>query len=340
MLSVKNIYQYYLQTTEIGKLTYLDVLQDILNWIDGFNAILWVCSKSDTMKLIFDEEMRKELIRDFKIRELSGFTFYKKTDMFSPELTDKINVNNPTIIANISLGRRGFITKLIQEWIIEDLKVSEEKVFWRMEDMKDFIKWEKRWEYKIDTSALVVSNTEYWIWKDIRPLTQDNVGGYALIKFLQQFIPEYGEDELNRQLNLDDSYKKMLFYKCDRDEIEKLMNQLKTWQNKKILKKIRFQNNLAYINNMKYTFQKDKAWYFFWLIAQYFSENPHEDSVSTSDLQDIHIERENKTSISFWDSLRTWYIKTLNDRIYKKYINWRIFEIKKGVITIKEMDNL
>lgn len=340
----KNIYELYLKANQTWRFVFIDVLEDLITWIDFINELTKSCIENKkTIDALFTHEHKKEILNDFEVWKLSWILQYKKLDKFSEDIKNHMNTQISWTISQIAFMRSGMIQELLRVWIIYDLCISEDKIFGTQKMLEGIVKWKERWEYKIDKNALFLSNTHYWIGKDLYEYdknNKDDIWWAIAIQTLYNLINTYWEDQLNSDLNLDDSYKRMLFFNWKKEDIEDLRDILIHWENKRLIKTISFKDWYTYINKRKWKYKEhDKADYALSLIAKYFSEYPFEEDVQDSDLQSIHINNWKPQNISFWDSFRTGYIKTLNNRFEKKFINWIIFEMKKTTIKVKEMSN-
>lgn len=334
---------YYKSLPVFNKAVFLDVLNDLIKWTEAVDDLMhiWFNKITEFTKL-FPRELIEGFKKDFKIWKLSWIFKYRKEDFFIPEVKEHLTFFSSSTLSNISFMRRWMIHKLIETWSLIDLEIDE-ALFDKKAIIEHLTTWKKRWEYKINRSALFVNDKQYGLWKKIFSWDKDNkedIWWPLLIQLLDNFIWNYWEDEINKTLNTDDSYNKVVFYSTDKNKIINLKELLELWDGKKVIHSISFKEWNTFINSMKVKYKKnDKAYYILSLIAKYFSEYPLEDSVNKWDLQDIHIENGKPIQIDFWDSFRTWYIKSLNDRFEKKFLNGRIFEMKKDTITIKEMEN-
>jgi hypothetical protein len=340
----KDIYERYLKANQTWRFIFVDLLNDLIGWIGAIDELINYCMEhQELMDIMFTPEHKADIIKDFKVWELSWIFQYKKVDRFSEDVKNHMNTQISWTISQIAFMRAGMIQELFRAWIIRDLCISEEKVFGTQEMLKDIVKWKERWKYKINKNALFLNDTHFGIGKDLQKYDKNDksdIWGAVAVQLLHNFINIYGEDQLNTELNLDDSHKKMLFFNWKKEDIEDLRDTLIYWENKKLLKTINFKNWDTYINKQKWKYQpQDKADYALSLIAKYFTEYPFEEDVKDSDLQAIHIDNWKPLEISFWDSFRTGYIKTLNNRFEKKFINGGIFEMSKSTIRVKEMDN-
>ena len=328
----------------------MDLLEDLIWGIDAINGFTNCCIENkEAIDVLFTPEHKRDILKDFKIWELSGILTYKKIDKFSEGVKSHMNTHLSSTISQIAFMRTSMIQELFRAWIICDLCISEEKVFGTKEMLEHLVEWKERWEYKIKTNALFVSDTHFGVWKEKITYNKEDksdIWGAVAILTLLKIIWVYGEDQLNTELNLDDSHKKMLFFNWEKEDIEDLRDTLIYWKGKKFLKSISFKNWETFINKQKWKYKKDdKADYALRLVALYFSEFPYEEQADISDLQNIHIHEKKKwvltipENFSFQDSFRTWYRKTLNDRFEKKFINGRIVEMNKSIVRINEMDN-
>lgn len=324
------IYKYYKSLdNKLNQLVFIDLLKNLIAWIWQVNNIKEKFS-TDEFKIIYDDMV--SYMKEVWVSETSWFTIYKKVDYTSnKDIANEININNSWSISKMTLIRRWCILTLVKNNFIVDLNIWIDSYF-SEEEMKKywFINVNENWVKKFDFKQLKLSNEEINIFWESIMLTKNNLALFVYLHMIEELRKYYWEDQLNEELNMDDSYKQIIFYKADKKVLEELVYKLnKDWE-KDIIEKYEFKNKKLYINWEIFKIKdSEKTEYFIELISMYFSWT-NKKILSISDLNDLYIKntKDLKYLTLTSNNIKTWYIKTIRKQLWNYYINNEILKIK------------
>ena len=334
---MNNFYKYFVELPILSKLILFDLINDLINSIDVVNKL----SKDYSLK---DEKYKKNIslivntLQELGFLNISWLINYKKTD-YTPNrwIKESIDITSPQNISKLSVARRWFIIELCKIGIIEDTKLSISDLFTEeeMEKQKLIIRKEN-WDKKFDFEQLRLNDNNTKLkafWKDI-VLNNENIQAFALIFALNELKKYYWEDELNRELNLDKSFKQILFFKANKKELVDLLFNLQRWLDKSCIEKVEYKEKWLYVNWERFIPKWDKTMYFLELICLYFFENPKRNKVSISDFIDFYEKNKEKwKELNLKESnIKNWYLKTIRQNLWEEFVNNEILKIEKSHI--------
>jgi len=329
------IYKYFKSLPKLNQLVFIDMLKNLIAWIEQVEKMKEKFS-TDEFKLIYDD--MKNYMKEVWFSETSWFIVYKKVDYTSnKDIADLININNSWSISKMTLIRRGAIFSLVKNSFIEDLNVWIDNYFSEDEMIKEwFVHINENWVKKLDFKQLKVANEEVNLFWENFKLTTDNLALFVYLQMIEELRKYYWEDQLNEELNMDDSYKQIIFYKADKKVLEELAYKLnKDWE-KDIIEKYEFKDKKLFINWNEFKINKaEKAKLLLEIISTYFSSTDKK-NVYLSELDYFY--RENIKSNIFIkfneNNIKTNYLKTIRSRIWKNYINNDIIQLKWNQIIL------
>jgi hypothetical protein len=334
-LNYIKIYKYYQSLEELNKFIFIDLLNDLIKWFNSVENL-----KKDFQKSEYKEHIEDILsfINNLWLNKANWFIVYKKTDYtVNKDIANIINIDDSSTISKLTMIRRVIILNLIKYDFLIDLNIWMNSIYSEKEMIEGkYIIIQKDWTKKFDFNQLKISQDGMQIWWNQFKMTKENIWLLLYITMVSQLKTYYWEDELNKELNLDDSYKQILFYKIDKEKLKELLiNLFKNWD-KEIINKYEFKNKKLYINWNEFKVKDSKkAEYFIELISTYFSWT-NKKRLSISDLNDIYIE--NTKDIKYLtlsaNNIKTSYIKTIRKQLWNKYINNEILKIKWNDIVL------
>lgn len=321
-----NIYNFFQTLTQLEKSVFLDLLQNLLYWINQVEKI-----KSDENLKQIDWLIND--IKDFWLESIQGFTTYKKIDYtVNKDIANLCDIHSPQTISKLTMIRRKIVLKLCEFRIIEDLNISLDKLMPEQDLINSGFITNIENKKKFDFSQLNVSET--WIifkWNSIL-LEKETLHIFIYCKVLDELRKYYWEDELNRELNLDESYRQILFYKWNKKDLEDLYFKLSKDWDKDIIEKYEFINNKLYVNEKEFKIKdSEKTSYFLEILSLYFSWTDKK-KISVTEYNEFYNKNSTKGLkylILSENNIKASYIKTIRKQLGKKYINNEILKIEK-----------
>jgi len=329
------IYKYFKSLPKLNQLVFIDMLKNLIAWIEQVEKMKEKFS-TDEFKVIYDDMVN--YMKEVWVSETSWYTLYKKVDYTSnKDIADLININNSWSISKMTLIRRWAIFSLVKNNFIEDLNIWIDNYFSEDEMIKEwFVHINENWVKKFDFKQLKVANEEVNLFWENFKLTTDNLALFVYLQMIEELRKYYWEDQLNEELNMDDSYKQIIFYKADKKVLEELAYKLnKDWE-KDIIEKYEFKDKKLFINWKVFKIKdSDKTEYFIELISMYFSWT-NKKILSVSYLNDLYIKntKDLKYLTLSSNDIKTSYIKTIRKQLWNKYINNEILKIKWNDIVL------
>lgn len=340
MINTK-IYKYYNELDYLNKIVFLDLINDLISWINVINKLKNDYSKLETDSKNYFSDLEL-LFKEKWLSRASWFIFYKKLDYYTNEdIKKNYNTNLSETLSKLSLKRRLYILKLIEKWVIKDIWINllnlydEEEIineWWIIENWKM-----KQFNFQLADNVFkeIFSSDKIKNWEKLWKNDIESIIDYFLLKELRNY---YWEDQLNKELNYDNSYKENIFYISDIKDLNQLYNNLKYNSEKEILDNYKFKDWNLIINWNNFII-KNAKWTndFIKLISHYFEENKNS-RVSITKLIDFYCEIKKEKNIDKLNltsnNIKNSYIETFNKNLNKQYINNWILKIKWNDIVL------
>lgn len=197
-----------------------------------------------------------------------------------------------------------------------------------------FMSIKNDWVKKLEFDKLKLANNKIDLfWKNFK-LTNKNINLFIYLQLVEQLRTFYWEDQLNKELNLDDSYKQIIFYKANDKTLKDLLfNIIKDWK-KDIIEDYKFKNKNLYINWEKFKLKNSEAAScFLELISLYFSENSTKE-VTVQKLDEYYVQNPQYFKCIKYNlnNIKWNYLKTIRNQLWKIYINNELLYIKWNTI--------
>ena len=330
--------KYYNTKSSLEKMIIRDLFQDILLAIKTF---YWMQVEIQKLRKVYEGNGEDMSLSERDILNGCCLLTYKKTNRYSEAIFNNQIFPDAMMFAQIARERRNTIKELHNIGVIE---IVHEDI------AEDVLKiWEREWYFTVDQQGRkqIQLSLEQFV-NSINaaiPPTLDACIFQTEVRKLFDWIRdeiEYGigEDELNRQLNLDKSYHATCSFHADSETIQDLIDDLKRSESKEYVSQVSFRDWKLFINNHIFILKWNKASEFLSFLAQYFSSFPDTKKVTIWDL------------VSFWDqidtssfkhieindiqgeNIRTSLLRTIRKNLRKKYQNWDIFVIEKEIISL------
>lgn len=348
MPNFNSIFSYFKSLDTFWQENFKDLLKDIItwyNWLIKFQELLKKEANLKNMIWFFKEEFNKKL----NGKKYNTFVNFKKTSHFWEYIKKNYDYKNSWILWTIAFWRKIALQKLSSNNFICDI-VDKNILELIIDDtiLNDFI-IKKVWKKELNLNKL---KKEYIkITKKKKP-SQDDIDAYIYMNVIFLYIiPTYWEDELNRELNLDKSFTNISLFNTNIKDIENLLYRLQSKWDKDEITSLRFINWKIIINWKEFKINNSpKTQCFLDLIALYFTKNKHEKSIFTykleifwiNNLSELNFIKENWKRIEEYlnlknDNIKNWYLKTLEKKLWKKFINKKIFEMDNWEIKVIEM---
>lgn len=328
--------KYYHTKTPLDKKIIRDLFQDILIVLKAFHGI-----KANLQKI---KEAYDKMDEDLSLSQkdiLDGCCLltYKKTNRYSEDIFSNQLFPDAMVFTQIAEERRNTIKELHNIGAIEIVheNISEDVLqMWEREGYFTIDQQGKR-QIQLSFEKLVKS-----LHVTIPPTIDARIFQGEVRKLFDTIRNkiEYwiGEDEFNRQLNLDRSYQATCSFHADSETIQKLIDSLKKSEWKEYASQVYFKNGKMFVNENIFLIEQNKSGEFLSFLAQYFTCFPGVKQVTVWELVDFWVQCDidtfkylNANDIQR-ENIRTSLLRTLRKNLRKKYQNWDIFVIEKDTI--------
>ena len=332
----KSLFTYYKKLPQLQKEVFLEVLSDIIEWINAIEQLKNIIKNQQKVIEILPEEYIEEIKENFKVDELSWIIQQKKTHSFSKAVINLVWIVNSSAISDISMLRYIFIKRLKKEWIIIDLWIDSDVLF-PQENLKTIIKKNKDWTKSFNFDAIKIWKWYVRIWWRIKKIKKDDTSLPLAVAMFKEIREVMWESQLNKMLNQDNTSRKIFFYKADKKVVSKLLDSIKGSSHKELIETISFDKTDMLINEKKLQINEaPKTRYFLEMLSQYFYDKGKK-PISVYQFDDYY--RENTTKwIKFLTlnakNIKNTYIKWINDEIEKYYIWEKVVDVENNSITV------
>ena len=327
-MELEKILKYYSNLPELHKVIFQDIVNDLIEWIKNVlyiknNFGCWI-EKHQSF-----ENTMVDFVKDMWLQNISWFFHYKKTDYTKNKSLNEI-IDPKSNIDILWFTRRWIILKLLEYNCITDIWVNSDDLFAFHKEDKNLLtinhtNWNK--EFDFDKFKIIDNENMLVFWKKEK-LNKNNLFIYVMIRFFQEFKDFYWKNKINQDINLDNSYTKILFYNADKKALTDLKSKVDTWMNKAYIEKVEYKENWLYLNWEKVIMDKWMSKTFLNILCLYFSNNTWK--ISRCKFIDFFYENTNdKNSLNLKTSknIKNGYMRTINKRIWKKYINNEILDM-------------
>ena len=328
--------KYYNTKSSLEKLIIRDLFQDILLAIKTF---YWMQVEIQKLRKVYEGNVEDMSLSERDILNGCCLLTYKKTNRYSEAIFNNQIFPDAMMFAQIARERRNTLKELHNIGAIE---IVHEDI---AEDVLQM--WEREWYFTVDQQGrrqiqLSLEQFVNSINATIPPTLDARIFQTEVRKLFDWIRDEIeygiGEDELNRQLNLDKSYHATCSFHADSETIQDLIDDLKRSESKEYVSRVHFKDGKLFMNENIFLIEQNKASEFLSFLAQYFTCFPDAKKIAVWEL------------VNFWDqcsrstfrylnandiqgeNIRTSLLRTIRKNLRKKYQNWDIFEIKKDTI--------
>ena len=331
--------KYYNTKSSLEKMIIRDLFQDILLAI---KTSYWIKVEIQKLRKIYEEENGEDMpLPEQDMLDGCCLLTYKKTNRYSEVIFNNQIFPDAMMFAQIARERRNTIKELHNIGVIE---IVHEDI------AEDVLKiWEREWYFTVDQQGrkqiqLSLEQFVNSINATIPPTLDARIFQTEVRKLFDWIRDEIeygiGEDELNRQLNLDKSYHATCSFHADSETIQDLIDNLKRSESKEYVSRVHFKDGKLFMNENIFLIEQNKSGEFLSFLAQYFTCFPDTKKVTVWEL------------VNFWDkcsrstfkylsandiqgeNIRTSLLRTIRKNLRKKYQNWDIFVIEKEIISL------
>lgn len=343
------IFELYHHWRSFEKAVYIDTLDDIIfsysNLSKAFKETeVWLTN----IKKIYNSKAVevKNIGGDIK-----GIVTYKKNNTFNDELLNRMILRNEDELLQIRIFRVKLIKELLKIWLIkesEKLKDWNDQTFFDEFDefwpgLKYFTKFNNKWEISISFDRIKQENWLIIIWEK-KFYIQDpkNLTIFLWVAILKWAVESYGVPWFNKYLRawhnweIEEEDIEFIFINFQITEIEKIRKELLESDTKELIRNFDFRWWNLYINWDKFQFSNKatKASIILPFLSKYFETYKWKSLVTEENLKLFFkentkrfpslIERDLEIEI-----LRTWFFRTFESNILKKYKFNSILGIEK-----------
>ncbi len=329
------IYKFFLRQPILNKYIFIDLLKELIISIQMTNHLIEDYNSYDD-KLKNSYKGLISYLDELGFLNISWFISYKKTDFTnSKEIREEINIKDTWNISKIWMIRKIIITELVKSWYIKDTWLNISNLFSEKDMIEDEVIVNNNWikEFNLD-GFKIVDNDKIQVFWETKKLNEKNITLFWMVKVIEELKNFYWITQLNKELNLDESYKQALFFIWVKKDLSTLVMKLQWWFNKQLIESIEYKANWLYINWEQILLKAIKAQYFLKIVSQYFFNNPNINKISRETIVDIYeADKENslELTLTYWN-FKTWYIKTIRDSLWNNYINNVILKIEKDCV--------
>ncbi len=333
------IFELYHQWRSFEKAVYIDLLDDII-------FSYWNLKRSFS-KI---EEWLNGLRRAYKsqwndIKNIGGditwIITHRKNNTFNDGLLKQMILRNEEELLQVRMFRVKLIKELLKTWLVKEsteLKDNSDQTFFNEFDelwpwLKYFTKFNKKWEISISFDKIKEEHGLITIWKKKFYIENpQNIAIFLGVAILKGVVEFYGVQWFNKYLRawhnweLEEEDMELLFINFQVNEIEKIRKELLDSDAKEIIKNHDFKSWRLYINweNFQLSDKAKQASSILVLLSEYFETYKGRFKVTSEELKNFL--RENKKrypSLTEDDleieKLRTWFFRTFEDTLHKKY---------------------
>lgn len=266
---------------------------------------------------------------------------YRKNNTFNDVLLKQIILRNEEELLQIRMFRVKLIKELLKTWLVKEsieLKDNSDQTFFDEFDelwpwLKYFTKFNKKWEISISFDKIKEEHGLITIWRK-KFYIQDpkNIGIFLGITILKWIVEFYSVQWFNKYLRawhnweLEEEDMEFLFINFQIEEIEKIRNELLESDSKEFINNYDFRLWQLYINGERFRLgeKAKKASAILVLLSEYFETYKVRSKITSEELKSFLREnRKRYPSLNEEDleieKLRTWFFRTFEDTLRKKY---------------------
>jgi hypothetical protein len=224
--------------------------------------------------------------------------------------------NNIINDLNISLDSFYSERELIEEWFIE---VNNNNKEFKLDSM---FKW----------YGDALSLNEDWT------LNKKVLNIFICKNILKSLNDYYWENQLNEDLNQDDSYKQLICYTTDKKKLDEILLNIKQNWDKKIIEKFEIKQDNIYINWETFNIKDSIKTPGFIKLLSWYLVSTNTKRIALSKLIDFYNDnykkKNNELLILTIGNIKSTFIKTIRKQVWKKYLNNEILKIEWSDIVL------